>query len=90
MTKARLGFIFAGGVLKNLKRLKLTQQQVADRVSTSLRWIQKIESGRKLPGFFLAIKLILSLGIDMNALLLQLESDDQPRNAASNDPASTR
>ena len=41
-------------------------------VGTSHGWIQKIESGKKMPGFFLAIKLAVFLEIDMNSFLKDL------------------
>ncbi len=47
---------------------KLTQKQVADAVSVSVRWYQRIESGEKLPGTLVMLRLILLLGLDMEGL----------------------
>ena len=49
-----------------------TEAQLAEAVGTSHGWIQKIESGKKMPGFFLAIKLAVFLEIDMNSFLKDL------------------
>ena len=67
MTKITLRRIFSKHVL-----LKRTQFQLAEAVGTSHGWIQKIESGKKMPGFFLAIKLAVFLEIDMNSFLKDL------------------
>ncbi len=47
------------------KRLKYTQQEVAEAISVSVRWYQKIESGKKLPGTIVTMRLILFLNIDI-------------------------
>lgn len=47
---------------------KLTQKQVADAVSVSVRWYQRIESGEKLPGTLVMLRLILLLGLDVEGL----------------------
>lgn len=79
MTINRLKLIFSKHVLENRLRLNMTQQEVADATSVTLRWIQRIESGAKLPGFFLAIQLILLLEIDVNTLLRELKEGEQKR-----------
>lgn len=75
ITKTRLKIVFSAYILHNRKQFRLTQQELADNVSTSLRWIQKVESGTKLPGFFLAVRLIIFLDIDANALINDLTTD---------------
>lgn len=90
MTKVKVRLIFSRYVLENRERLGLKQQQVADAVSTSLRWIQKIEKGEKLPGFFLAVRLILLLEIDMNAFLAELREGERPEEVREGDPVSRR
>lgn len=45
-----------------------TQDHVAEGVSISVRWYQKIESGRNLPGSLILIRLVLFLDIDMEKL----------------------
>ena len=70
MTKITLRRIFSKHVLLKRTQFRLTQAQLA--VGTSHGWIQKIESGKKMPGFFLAIKLAVFLEIDMNSFLKDL------------------
>ena len=65
MTKITLRRIFSKHVLLKRTQFRLTQAQLAEAVGTSHGWIQKIESGKKMPGFFLAIKLAVFLEIDM-------------------------
>ena len=68
MTKITLRRIFSKHVLLKRTQFRLTQAQLG----TSHGWIQKIESGKKMPGFFLAIKLAVFLEIDMNSFLKDL------------------
>lgn len=75
MTKTRCKMLFSGLVVEHRERLDLTQQQLAETVSVSVRWIQKIEKGTKLPGFLLAAQIIHTLAIDANAFILMLSSD---------------
>lgn len=46
-------------------KLKLTQQQVADAVSISLREYQKIEKGEIAPGSEIFLRLVFFLGVDI-------------------------
>ena len=71
-TKITLRRIFSKHVLLKRTQFQLTQAQLAEAVGTSHGWIQKIESGKKMPGFFLAIKLAVFLEIDMNSFLKDL------------------
>jgi len=101
MDKTTLRLIFSKHIYINRARCQLTQAQLANAVGTSLGWIQKIKSGRKLPGFFLAVKLVIVLEIDMNAILEELLEHSGPQVttsglkktsapiAAVNDPAET-
>lgn len=63
-----LNFKFATLVLDARLNAGLTQSQVAECVSISTRWYQKIESGSTMPGSFTMLKLILFLKIDVNKL----------------------
>ena len=47
---------------------KLTQSQVAEAISISVRWYQKVEAGLRLPSTIPAIKLMLFLDIDIEEL----------------------
>ena len=56
-------------VLYNARdKKKLTQSQVAEAVSISVRWYQKVEAGLRLPSTIPAIKLMLFLDIDIEEL----------------------
>lgn len=72
MKHATLRRVFSKHIYLNRTQFQLTQSQLADAVGTSLGWIQKIESGKKLPGFLLAVKLVVFLEIDMNVFLKDL------------------
>ena len=52
MTKITLRRIFSKHVLLKRTQFRLTQAQLAEAVGTSHGWIQKIESGKKMSGFF--------------------------------------
>ena len=67
MTKITLRRIFSKHVLLKRTQFRLTQAQLAEAVGTSHGWIQKIESGKKMP-----IKLAVYLEIDMNSFLKDL------------------
>ena len=45
-----------------------SQDDLAEAVSSSTRWIQKIEKGTVIPGGEITIRLILSLDLDVNDL----------------------
>lgn len=59
---------FADAALKARKALGYTQSDVAEAVSVSVRWYQKVESGKRLPGSVTLIRLILFLHIDVEVL----------------------
>ena len=48
--------------------LKLTQEKVAELLGISVRWYQKIESGKVLPSTKLALKIIAFFEIDGSKL----------------------
>ena len=56
---------FASAMLKARKELGYTQSEVAEAVSISVRWYQKIESGCKLPGTLTAFRIAVFLHIDV-------------------------
>ncbi len=59
---------FAREVRRARKQLGLTQEQVAETLSISSRWLQYIEAGKRKPGTVLTLNLIALLGIDGNNL----------------------
>lgn len=56
---------FASAMLKARKELGYTQSEVAEAISVSVRWYQKIESGSKLPGTLTALRIIVFLHLDV-------------------------
>ena len=59
---------FASELLKSRTNLGYTQNEVAEAVSVSVRWYQKVESGRKFPGAITLVRLVLFLHIDLEKL----------------------
>lgn len=51
------------------KKQGLTQEQAAELLDVCPRWIQKIESGEKLPGRDLLLKIIKLFSIDPSSLI---------------------
>lgn len=56
---------FANSAFKARKELGYTQSEVAEAISVSVRWYQKVETGISLPGTVTALKIILLLNIDI-------------------------
>lgn len=44
--------------------LNMTQEQVAEALSISVRWFQYIEAGERIPSGILTLRIIALLGID--------------------------
>lgn len=59
---------FSKEVYRSRKQLGLTQEQVAEALSISVRWFQYIEAGERIPGPLLILNIIALLGIDGNNL----------------------
>ena len=59
---------FVREVRRARKQLGLTQEQVAETLSISSRWLQYIEAGKRKPGPVLTLNLIALLGLDGNNL----------------------
>lgn len=59
---------FASLLLKARTYFGYTQEHVAESVSISVRWYQKIESGSKFPSAIVLIRLVLFLKIDIEDL----------------------
>ena len=55
---------FSKEVYRSRKQLGLTQEQVAEALSISVRWFQYIEAGERIPGPLLILNIIALLGID--------------------------
>ena len=69
ITKSSIRYIFSLFVVNARHEKKLTQEGLSALVHTSRRWIQLIESGKRMPSLWLAVNLILVLEIDPAALL---------------------
>lgn len=59
---------FSKEVYFSRKSLDLTQEKAAEMLGISLRWYQKIENGKVLPGAELTLKIVAYFGIDGNKL----------------------
>lgn len=56
---------FAKALFKARNEKNYTQNEVAEAVSITVRWYQKIEAGTNLPGSLTMLRLILFLNIDV-------------------------
>lgn len=57
---------FSGKVYRARREMGYTQEQLAEAVSASTRWIKKIEKGTGLPGGEIMIALLIFLNLDVN------------------------
>ena len=69
-------FIFSQELYTARIRLNYTQAQVAESVSISLRWYQRLEKGTGDPTFPVAMALVALLGIDIQVLLKAVSFKD--------------
>ena len=71
---------FASTILNARLDANLTQSQVAESVGISTRWMQKIESGERLPGTLTMLKLILFFEINPEEFreVVEIESHIYP------------
>lgn len=79
-----ISFKFANLILNARLDAGLTQSEVAQAVSVSTRWIQRIEAGEKLPGTLTMLRLILFFDLDIEELrkeigLIEPISDNRRR-----------
>lgn len=58
-------FKFSGKVVEARLAQGYTQREVADAVSVSVRWYQRVEKGEKLPGSMVMLRLVLFLHLDV-------------------------
>ena len=56
---------FSSKVLHARNNLGYTQKQVAEAISVTVRWYQRIEKGERFPGSLVLLRLILFLNIDV-------------------------
>ncbi len=62
----KLNYKFASIILNARLDAGLTQSEVAEATSISVRWLQRIESGERLPGTLTMLRLILFFNLDPN------------------------
>ena len=62
----KLSYKFASIILNARLDAELTQSEVAEATSISVRWLQRIESGERLPGTLTMLRLILFFNLDPN------------------------
>ena len=56
---------FSGKLVKARLEQGYTQREVADAISVSVRWYQRVEKGEKLPGTVAMLRLLLFLKLDV-------------------------
>lgn len=83
ITKFSIRYIFSLFVVNARHEKKLTQEDLAALVHTSRRWIQLIESGKRMPGLCLAVNLIVVL--EINPIDLLQATINQRKSEASSD-----
>lgn len=59
---------FSSIILKARTELGYTQSEVAEAISVTVRWYQKVESGARFPGSVTLVRLILFLNINVEEL----------------------
>ena len=82
ITKFSIRYIFSLFVVNARHEKMLPQEDLAALVYTSRRWIQLIESGKRMPGLYLAVNLIAVLEINP-ADLLQATINQRKSEASS-------
>lgn len=75
---------FARKVFYRRTELGYTQEQLAEAVAASTRWIQEIERGASLPGGEIMINLLLFLDIDVNEFREDAKLNEPIRNIHGN------
>lgn len=60
-----LHFKFSGKIVKARLEQGYTQREVADAISVTVRWYQRVEKGERFPGAVVLLRLILFLHLDV-------------------------
>ena len=66
---------FSKSIYEKKKKKGLTQQQVADAVSISVRWYQYIEKESARPSAEVMLKIMMYLDIDIDSLREEVNND---------------
>ena len=77
MQKTQLKQFFSSKVVEHRTKSEMSQLELADQMNISVGRIQMIEAGVALPNLLLALQLIAFLGIDINAMICELEQSYQ-------------
>ena len=80
MQRTQFKRFFSSKVVEYRTQLGMNQLELADQLDISVGRIQMIEAGVALPNLLLALQLIAFLGIDINAMIRELEEAYQEGN----------
>ena len=73
MQRTQFKQFFSSKVVEHRTKLGMSQLELADQMNISVGRIQMIEAGAALPNILLALQLIAFLGIDIKAMMRELE-----------------
>lgn len=80
MQRTQFKQFFSSKVVEHRTQLGMSQLELADQMDISVGRIQMIEAGVALPNLLLALQIIAFLGIDINAMIRELEQAYQEGN----------
>ena len=80
MQRTQFKQFFSSKVVEHRTQLGMSQLELADQMNISVGRIQMIEAGVALPNILLALQLIAFLGIDIKAMMRELELTYQESN----------
>lgn len=69
----KLVYKFASIILNARLDAGLTQSEVAQAISVTTRWYQRLEAGERLPGTLTMLRLILFFDLDISQLKEEVE-----------------
>lgn len=80
MQRTQFKQFFSSKVVEHRTKLGMSQLELAAQMNISVGRIQMIEAGVALPNLLLALQIIAFLGIDINAMMRELELTYQEGN----------
>ena len=80
MQRTQFKQFFSSKVVEHRTQLGMSQLELADQMDISVGRIQMIEAGVALPNLLLALQIIAFLGIDIKAMMRELELTYQESN----------
>ena len=87
VTKFDVRSVFSLSAVNARREKAITQEGLADLLNTSSRWIQLIESGRRMPGFCPAVNRMVVLELDPSTVAAQI-AEHARQEAAEDVPVS--